>query len=248
MGAGDVPAGEKRGLWRRGVATSQRSFGSRAISQETPCFATPDHSGCALVGERGDLRVPLAGDEGTAETPVRASASLTPTDRETAAGAQRHDVVGSHVFSGARDGPQPTQVREAKAVNPRAWSRMSPKRPMAVPGTPYRASGPITILVGMDVLIIDDDRAVREALAKGLRQAGFEVTTVENGLAALAAIRMQSFVAIACDVKMGFLDGVRLYHELEDEYPELTERFFFISGVADDPGIGVAVRQTGRPC
>ncbi len=99
----------------------------------------------------------------------------------------------------------------------------------------------------MEVLIVDDDRAVREALTKALEQAGYETTAVENGLAALAAIRVRPFAVIACDVKMDFFDGVRLYHELEAEYPELRSRFFFISGVADDPGIATPVRLTGRP-
>jgi CheY-like chemotaxis protein len=99
----------------------------------------------------------------------------------------------------------------------------------------------------MDVLIVDDDRAVREALAKAIRQGGFEVTAVENGLSALAAIQRRPFDVIVCDIKMRFLDGVRLYHELEAEYPELRNRFFFISGVADDAGVEESVRQTGRP-
>ncbi len=99
----------------------------------------------------------------------------------------------------------------------------------------------------MHVLIVDDDRAVREALGKAIRQAGFEATAVENGLAALAEIRVRPFAVVVCDVKMHFFDGIRLYHELEAEYPELRDRFFFISGVADDPGIAASVGRTGRP-
>jgi CheY-like chemotaxis protein len=99
----------------------------------------------------------------------------------------------------------------------------------------------------MDVLIVDDDRAVRDALAKAIRQGGFEVTAVENGLSALAVIQRRPFDVIVCDIKMRFLDGVRLYSELEAEYPELRDRFFFISGVADDPAIAESVRKTGRP-
>jgi|SRR3990172_10730244 len=99
----------------------------------------------------------------------------------------------------------------------------------------------------MEVLIVDDDRAVREALGKAVRQAGFEVTTAENGLSALAAVQTRPFDVIVCDVKVNFLDGVRLYHELEAEYPELRDRLFFISGVADDPEMSTSLRQTGRP-
>lgn len=99
----------------------------------------------------------------------------------------------------------------------------------------------------MDVLIVEDDRPVREALAKAIRQAGFEVTAVENGLSALAVIQQRRFAVIACDVKMSFLDGVRLYHELAVECPELRSRVFFISASADDPEVAASVRETGRP-
>jgi CheY-like chemotaxis protein len=72
-------------------------------------------------------------------------------------------------------------------------------------------------------------------------------TAAENGQSALATIRSRAVGAIACDVKMDVLDGVRLYREIEAEYPELKHRFFFISGAADDTSVAAAVKKTGRP-
>jgi DNA-binding NtrC family response regulator len=99
----------------------------------------------------------------------------------------------------------------------------------------------------MEVLIVDDNAALRETLIRALNQAGYEATGVENGLAALALIRVRSFVAIVCDVKMDFFDGIQLFHELEADYPELKSRLFFITGVAGEPGVVGPVRKTGRP-
>ncbi len=98
----------------------------------------------------------------------------------------------------------------------------------------------------MEVLVVDDDDAVREAVVKALTRAGYEVTAAENGLAALAAIRMHSFAAIVADVKMEFFDGIQLYRELEAEYPHLRDRLFFISGVAEAPGVRGPLRRSGR--
>jgi CheY-like chemotaxis protein len=99
----------------------------------------------------------------------------------------------------------------------------------------------------MEVLIVDDNATLRDTLARALQQAGYEVTGVENGLAALALIRVRSFVAIVCDVKMDFFDGIQLFHELEADYPQLKQRVFFISGAVGQPGVEGPVRRTGRP-
>lgn len=39
----------------------------------------------------------------------------------------------------------------------------------------------------MHVLVVDDERAVREALDRALRTHGYDVSTAEHGLAALEA-------------------------------------------------------------
>ncbi len=99
----------------------------------------------------------------------------------------------------------------------------------------------------MDVLLVDDDPAVRQAVGKALGRAAFEVTAVDNGLAALAAIQTRSFGVVVTDIRMDFLDGMRLYQELEAEYPELMERVVFVSAWSEDPDVDAFVHRTGRP-
>lgn len=99
----------------------------------------------------------------------------------------------------------------------------------------------------MDVLLVDDDPAVRNAVGKALGRAGFEVTAVDNGLAALAAVQTHSFGVVVTDIRMDFLDGIRLYRELEAEYPELTERVVLVSAWSEDPEVDAFVHLTGRP-
>lgn len=99
----------------------------------------------------------------------------------------------------------------------------------------------------MDVLIIDDDDQVRKTLGKMLEQAGFMVASVDNGLAALAALREQTYRAILCDVKMQFLEGPRFYDELLAEQPDMVRRMVFVTGNAGEPAVRSFLAETGRP-
>ena len=97
------------------------------------------------------------------------------------------------------------------------------------------------------VLIVDDDAGVRQTYSRVLERAGFVVTAVDNGFAALAALRESSFHVILCDWGMPFLEGQKLYDELRHELPAMAARVVFVTGHADDEGIRQFVRATGQP-
>ncbi|MFI6338987.1 response regulator transcription factor [Streptomyces sp. NPDC050535] len=58
------------------------------------------------------------------------------------------------------------------------------------------------------VLVADDDRAVREAVARALKLEGYDVVTADNGVEALVLTRRDSFGALVLDVMMPHIDGV----------------------------------------
>ena len=60
----------------------------------------------------------------------------------------------------------------------------------------------------MHILVVDDDQAVRDSLARSLHYSGYEVTTAEDGLAALAKLSGLHPDAVVMDVMMPRLDGV----------------------------------------
>ncbi|XUL87893.1 response regulator transcription factor [Streptomyces galilaeus] len=60
------------------------------------------------------------------------------------------------------------------------------------------------------VLIADDDRAVRESLARALELAGYEVVAAVDGVDALTRARREDFSALVVDVMMPYVDGVAL--------------------------------------
>ena len=88
---------------------------------------------------------------------------------------------------------------------------------------PAARPGPLQrILVGLRVLVVDDDADVLELFAVALTACGAEVTTVDNARDAIAlATRMRPH-AIVSDIAMIGEDGYWLVRELKRLPPEIV--------------------------
>jgi two-component system response regulator MprA len=71
--------------------------------------------------------------------------------------------------------------------------------------------------VGSTVLIADDDRAIRESLARALELEGYGVVGVNDGIEALTRIRHETFDTLILDVMMPNLDGLGVCRVLRSE-------------------------------
>lgn len=60
----------------------------------------------------------------------------------------------------------------------------------------------------MQILVVDDDQAVRDSLARSLKYSGDEVTTAADGVEALAQLAGHTPDAVIMDVMMPRLDGL----------------------------------------
>ncbi|HSN43133.1 MAG TPA: response regulator transcription factor [Propionibacteriaceae bacterium] len=60
----------------------------------------------------------------------------------------------------------------------------------------------------MHILVVDDDQAVRDSLARSLQYSGYEVSTASDGLEALAKLSAIRPEAVIMDVMMPRLDGL----------------------------------------
>jgi len=60
----------------------------------------------------------------------------------------------------------------------------------------------------MHILVVDDDQAVRDSLARSLSYSGYEVVTAPDGVAALAQLSAARPDAVIMDVMMPRLDGL----------------------------------------
>ena len=86
---------------------------------------------------------------------------------------------------------------------------------------------------GPTVFVIDDQKAVREALGEMLNVFGFSVETYESANNFLAAIRNPQVGCIVADVRMPGTDGIALVRELARRKIRLP--VVLISGHADVP-------------
>ncbi|MEV6929123.1 response regulator transcription factor [Dactylosporangium sp. NPDC051485] len=66
----------------------------------------------------------------------------------------------------------------------------------------------------MRILVVDDDAAVRDSLARTLRFEGYQVRTADDGRQALDAVAADPPDAVVLDVSMPVLDGLSACREL----------------------------------
>ncbi len=66
----------------------------------------------------------------------------------------------------------------------------------------------------MHILVVDDDQAVRDSLARSLHYSGYEVTTATDGVDALAKLSSIRPDAVIMDVMMPRLDGLEATRSL----------------------------------
>jgi len=78
------------------------------------------------------------------------------------------------------------------------------------------------------ILIIDDERAIRNTLREILEYEDYEVEDVDNGIDGLELIRNNEYDLILCDIKMSRMDGMEVLSEGLTIRPDLP--FIMISG------------------
>jgi two-component system response regulator FlrC len=71
------------------------------------------------------------------------------------------------------------------------------------------------------ILLVEDDRALREALADTLAFAGHDYRAVDCAEAALLALREECFNLVVSDVNMPGMDGHQLLAQIRQSYPQL---------------------------
>ena len=75
--------------------------------------------------------------------------------------------------------------------------------------------------MGIKVLLVEDDRSLREALADTLLLAGHDYHAVGSAEEALTAVAQQAFSLVVSDVNMPGMDGHQLLARLRATQPQL---------------------------
>src|SRR5262245_682491 len=78
------------------------------------------------------------------------------------------------------------------------------------------------------ILLAEDDTDMRRFLVKALQNAGYEVISYDNGLAAYQRLREEPFELLLTDIVMPEMDGIELARRASD----LDIKIMFITGFA----------------
>src|SRR5579884_1832672 len=69
----------------------------------------------------------------------------------------------------------------------------------------------------MRILVVDDDRGLRDVLRRALQLGGYEVRLADSGAAALAAIASETPEAVVLDIGLPDIDGLEVCRLLRRE-------------------------------
>jgi two-component system, cell cycle response regulator CpdR len=85
-------------------------------------------------------------------------------------------------------------------------------------------------LVMSKILLAEDDIDMRRFLVKALQNAGFDVISYDNGLAAYQRLREEPFELLLTDIVMPEMDGIELARRAAELDPDI--KIMFITGFA----------------
>jgi two-component system, NtrC family, response regulator AtoC len=94
----------------------------------------------------------------------------------------------------------------------------------------------------VEILLIDDEPELRQALAEAMTEAGYAVTEVGDGLEAAKLIGDKAFDLVLCDVRLPGIDGLALLRTVRKEAP-LTD--FILMTAYAEVGEAVAALKEG---
>jgi two-component system, cell cycle response regulator CpdR len=80
------------------------------------------------------------------------------------------------------------------------------------------------------ILLAEDDDVMREYLTRALERAGYAVSAVDRGTAAIPLLKTEHFDLLLTDIVMPEMDGIELAQKAGEFAPDL--RVMFITGFA----------------
>lgn len=82
------------------------------------------------------------------------------------------------------------------------------------------------------VLIVDDDKWVRETIAEFIDLLGYQPIVAADGAKGLACLETEQVSLVIADIKMPAMDGIEMMKRIKEKYPDL--HVILISGYQPD--------------
>jgi CheY-like chemotaxis protein len=98
-----------------------------------------------------------------------------------------------------------------------------------------------------NILIVEDEPAIRAILTRNLSAEGYQVQAVSDGKTALGKLAKNVYDLLLADLKMPGMSGRELYEAIKKKNPNLAERTVFITGDAMTAETHDFLASIGRP-
>ncbi|MET0319909.1 MAG: response regulator [Duganella sp.] len=114
---------------------------------------------------------------------------------------------------------------------------------LSVPDAPQPAGSPVTLVKavapGVRILVVEDDKSVRESMVELLETLGYLVSQAHDGEAGLRALRLQPPHLMITDYLMPGMTGAQLVAAANREFPGLP--MIIVTGYADMEAIDLVI-------
>lgn len=88
-----------------------------------------------------------------------------------------------------------------------------------------------------NILIIDDNDAIRNVIAAAISDYGFQVQEAPSGQVGLEMIRDQSPNLVICDINMPGMDGYEVLHAVRQSFTMASIPFILMTGMMSNEGL-----------
>jgi PAS domain S-box-containing protein len=139
----------------------------------------------------------------------------------------------------AAEPPPPVPDHVPPAVTP------SPDSPLASDAPPASPAPAAPSVDHPRILVLDDEPAIRDFLARVLARHGYEPVVAGTGAEAIEVVRTAPPDAILCDHRMAGMSGTEFHDEVGRIAPDLARRFAFMSGDVLNPELRAFAEARG---
>lgn len=93
------------------------------------------------------------------------------------------------------------------------------------------------------ILVIEDDRYVRENIHIILSEEGYNVKATENGLTGIEALKKENFDLVLCDILMPHLGGFEVLKFVKEEKEKSNIPFIFLTAKIEMENVNKAINM-----
>lgn len=94
------------------------------------------------------------------------------------------------------------------------------------------------------ILIVEDEAHISGIIHDLLKMMNHEALVAGRGDEALELLEQQPVNFLMVDISLPDMTGVQLYHQVVSRYPNLSNRFLFMSGADPDDELNRLIQET----